>query len=419
MPRHPVHASIVRAFAASLLLVFAAAHACAADRRLMMQLAIDRWVQAQAPDGSLAYGFDFLADQPVPPEGRPWTYVVRQVGWMSALAEYYGWSDDARLRAPAVRALNGLRAHSIPLGKARVQDWIESTRILSLPFARWKLTRALDHAGLLYRPDGTGKVVSPDGRYDTALTGAVAVALLAELAYSRASGDESFADLRAAWLEGLTSLRVPGRGFRQSPASIDEDDFSNGEAWLALALYADRFGDDARVAGLLRDLDAVLMDRYARTPTLGFHHWGAMAAAQRWRTTRDPRFLRFLEEQASVFVERLAARLPPGNNNCADVEGAAAALGALDGAGRGNQASAERLRAWVAEQEAIIPRLQLKPGQTRVMLGGDAYLSAPRTAQFAGAFLMGLSYPVTRIDMDMHCVSALVALERNAPSTDK
>jgi hypothetical protein len=332
---------------------------------------------------------------------------------MYALAEYYGWAGDARLRAPAVRALNGLRAHSVPLGKARVQDWIESTRILSLPFARWKLTRALDYTGLLYRTDGAGKVVSPDGRYDTALTGAVAVALLAELAYSRASGDESFADLRAAWLEGLMSLRIPGRGFRQSPASIDEDDFSNGEAWPALAVHADRFGDDARVAALLRDLDAVLMERYGHAPTLGFHHWGAMAAAQRWRTTRDPRFLQFLD------VGRLVKRLPPGNNNCADVEGAAAALGVLDGAGRGNQASAERLRAWVAEQEAIMPRLQLQPGQTRVVLGGDAYLSAPRRAQFAGAFLMGLSYPVTRIDTDMHCVSALLALERNAPSSDK
>jgi len=144
-----------------------------------------------------------------------------------------------------------------------------------------------------------------------------------------------------------------------------------------------------------------------------------MAAGQRWRTTRDPRFLRFLEDQAVVFLDRLAARLPAGNNNCADIEGAVAALGALEGAGRRDEPPAQRLRTWTEQQEALVPALQIGRGQMGLAFAGQAQLAAPRMAQFAGAFLMGRYAPVTRIDTDMHCVAALLALERNPQATDK
>jgi len=393
--------------------------ASAADRRPMLERTVQRWVQAQAPDGSLAYGFDFLSDRPAEPHDRPWAFVVRQAGWMYALADYYAWTGDARLREPTTRALDALRRQSIPLGKARAADWLESTRILSLPFARWKLTRALDGTGLLYRTDGPGKIVSPDGRYETALTGATAVALLAELAYARASGDDAYADLRAAWLASLLSMRIPGRGFRDTPASIDESDFSNGEVWLALAIYADRFRDDARVTQMLRDVDATFMERYTRAPTIAFHHWGAMAAAQRWRSTGDVRFVDYLERQGDILVDRYVPRMVAGANNCTEVEGSAALLGTLDQAGRGNSATAQRVRRWLDAEEGVLPSLQIQPGQTSLGLGGDAALRAPRLAQFAGAFLMGRYDPSTRVDADMHCVFALLLLERNAERAQK
>jgi hypothetical protein len=60
------------------------------------------------------------------------------------------------------------------------------------------------------------------------LAGTVALALLAELVYANASGDNRFADLRSAWLQGLLSLRIPGGGFRQTPVSIDDADYYNG-----------------------------------------------------------------------------------------------------------------------------------------------------------------------------------------------
>src|SRR5205085_11763511 len=124
---------------------------------------------------------------------------------------------------------------------------------------------ALDRLGLLYRSEGSARVVSPDGKYSTAITGATGVALLAELAYSKASGDHQFAALRSAWLDALISLRIPGGGFRKTPDSIDEDDYSNGEAWLALAVYCDHHRGDSR-CGLLPEVDEALMARYSAKP---------------------------------------------------------------------------------------------------------------------------------------------------------
>src|SRR5689334_19114647 len=117
---------------AACMIVLATLPQCAsaADRRPMLERTVQRWVQAQAPDGSLAYGFDFLSDRPAEPHDRPWAFVVRQAGWMYALADYYAWTGDARLREPTKRALDALRRQSIPLGKARAADWLESTRIL-------------------------------------------------------------------------------------------------------------------------------------------------------------------------------------------------------------------------------------------------------------------------------------------------
>jgi hypothetical protein len=333
------------------------------------------------------------------------------------LAEYYRYSADARLREPVRRALEALRARSLPVSKSRLQQALESMHVLSLPLARWKLRAALERTGLLYRPGGDGKVVSPDGRYETALTGATALALLATVAWSEAAHDASFDDLRAAWLRGVMDLRVPGGGFRQSPASIEEDDFSNGEAWLALAVHADRHRDAGEVQAMLADLDQAMLARYAGIVSWGFHHWGAMAAAQRYRTTGQPRFLDFLEAQTVVFQDRMVSRHQPGANTCADMEGAAATLAALAAGGRGTTPRAERLREWLASQAKWLPRLQLKPEQAQVSLGGDAILNAPRLAAFAGSFLLGVQDLSTRVDTDAHCVSALMQLGQDGVLT--
>ena len=338
--------------------------------------------------------------------------LIRQAGTASVLAEYYRQTRDARLVEPIKRALSAFGRRSLPIGKSQAQTWVERTHLLSLPFARWKLRSGLDRFDLLYQPSGAGKVVSASG-YRDATAGTTALALLAEIRYASAANDQSFAKLRAAWLEGLLTLRIPGGGFRETPVSIDDSDYYNGEAWLALAVYSDLYREDARTVAELVDLDNALIDRYSRMPNRNFFHWGAMAAAQRFATTGNARFLEFLRAQADYFYNGIRAALDPDTNHCATMEGVAAALGVFNRAGEGEAERARRLRIWLADEAARLPRLQIQPGQTGMVLGGDARLAAPRLIEFPGAFLQGFYKPSTRVDVGQHCLSAMLMIDRD------
>jgi hypothetical protein len=255
--------------------------------------------------------------------------------------------------------------------------------------------------------------VSPNGKYGTAVTGATAIALLAELAYSRASGDQQFASLRSAWLDGLISLRIPGGAFKQTPDSIDQDDdYSNGEAWLALAAYCEQHRDDDR-CGILSDLDTALTARYSAKPTAEFYHWGSMAAAQRFKTTGDTRFLAFMQQQGNFFFNRFPPRQLAATNTCASMEGVAAALAVLGPAGAEYAVLAARMRAWLSSEADKLPRLQIQEGQNRLLLGGNAFLIAPRLGAFRGNFLLGLYTPSVQVDATAHCMAAMVVIERD------
>jgi hypothetical protein len=389
----------------------AAYAASAPDIPAIMRLTVDRWVATQA-EGLLPYGFDFMADTPIEPNRVSAPNLIRQAGATFALARYYEYAKDASLRDPIRNALSAFDRRSLPIGKGKVQRTVEATRLLSLPVGRSKLQSALDRLGLLYQSSGSGKVVSPDGKYGHALAGTVALALLTETIYARASGDDAFAALRTAWLEGLLSLRIPGGGFRQHPLSIDDSDYDNGEAWLALAVHVDAHRDDRRAAEALADLDDALMRRYSEEPSMYFVGWGGMAAAQRYATTRDARFLLYLQRQADVFLERFEDRLSGNDNPCGAMEGVAATLGALKQAGESDTARVRGLRAWLLGEVSKLSRLQIQPGQTGLKLGGDAYLQAPRMAEYAGGFLAGLYEPLERVDAAGHCLSAMVTIER-------
>jgi hypothetical protein len=384
----------------------------APDLSALMRLTVDSWVASQSA-GFLPYGFDFLTDKVLEPNRMSAPNLIRQAAASFALANYYEYTKDARLRDPIRRALSAFGERSLPISKGRLQRVVEGTRILSLPVARWKLQSALDRFGLLYQPSGEGKVVSPDSTYGGALSGTVALALLTELVYSRASGDESFAELRTAWLNGLLALRIPGGGFRQDTLSIDDSDYDNGEGWLALAVYCDRHRDDLRAANALSDLDDVLMRRYSETPSVKFLGWGGMAAAQRYRTTRDRKFLAYLQRQADNFAERFQDRFNADDNNCGVMEGLAATLAALKTSGENDTHRVREIRDWMSNEIAKLPRLQIQPGQQGLALGGEAYLRAPRMAEYAGGFLSGVYEPLTRVDAAGHCLSAMVMIERD------
>jgi len=382
------------------------------DRAAMMRLTIDGLIASQTGEGLFPYGFDFLADKPLEPDRMSPSNLIRQAGTASVLAEYYRQTHDPRLAEPIKRALSALGQRSLPIGKSTAQRWIEQTHLLSLPFARWKLQSTLERFGLLYEPSGAGRVVSSSG-YSAATTGTVALALLAELRYAAASGDESFARLRSAWRDGLLMLRIPGGGFRGTPTSINDSDYYNGEAWLALAVYYDLHREDAQKGDPLVDLDSALIERYSQTLSRGFYHWGAMAAAQRFATTGNARFLEFLRNQSDLFIERRQPRLDPDTNHCAAMEGAAAALAVFNRTGEGDTARTRRLRSWLADEAARLPKLQIQPGQTGMVLGGEARLTAPRMIEFPGAFLAGIYQPSIRVDNGQHCVSAMLMIERD------
>lgn len=406
------HLAAVLAIATSLHASEAAASP-AIDYAGMMRSTVDSWVASQSTGGLFPYGFDFLADKPTEPDRISPSNLIRQAGAAYTLAAYNQHVKDPRLEEPIRRLLSAFGAYSLPIGKSNAQRWVERTRVLSLPFARWKLLFMLERFGLLYETSGEGRVVSRDSRYGSALTGTVALALLTELVYSNATGDNRFAGLRSAWLQGLLSLRIPGGGFRQTPTSIDDSDYYNGEGWLAVAVYCDLHRDDAQAAATLAELDAALIARYSRKPNPYFYHWGAMAAAQRFATTHSPQFPVFLQNQAELFFIQFQGRLKPDGNNCADMEGLAATLAVLVRSGEGDADLARRIRAWLSSEAAKLPKLQIQPRQVAIALGGEAILGAPRMAEFAGAFLAGVYEPSTRIDAAAHCVSAMIIIERN------
>lgn len=380
----------------------------ASDDSAIMRSTVDHWLATQTAGGLFPYGFDFLADRPMEAHGMSPSNLIRQAGTVSALAAYYRYTRDERLQEPIQRALSALGRHSLPIGKSQAQYWVERTRVLSLPIARWKLLFALQRFDLLYENTGTGKVVSPDGDYGGAFAGTAALSLLAEVIYASAAGDNRFAELRLAWLEGLLSLRIPGGGFRQTPTSIDDSDYFNGEGWLAIAVYSDLYRDDVRTAAQLSDLDHAMIERYSQNPSRGFFLWGARAAAQRYATTRDPRFARFVREQADLFLAKFQKALDPDHNHCPAMEGVAATLTVLNQSGENDTDRVRKLRSWLTQETVRLPKLQIQPGQADMALGGEARLRAPSMLQFSGAFLLGLYEPTTRIDLGEHCFWAIL-----------
>lgn len=382
-----------------------------------MRLTVDHLLASQTSEGLFPYGFDFQANQPLEADRMSPSNLIRQAGTASALAHYARFSKDPRLVEPLQRAILSFSQRSLPIGKSRLQYWVEQTRVMSLPFGRWKLRALLDRLGLLYEPAGNGKLVSPNGRYKGALAGTVALSLLTELYYADTAGDNRFADLRAAWLEGLLSLQIPGGGFREDPTKIDESDYFNGEGWLALSVYVDRHSDDARASAALADIDRVFMARYSQYYSPGFYHWGVMAAAQRYKTTSDPRFIAFLKNQTAREFDRLheASTDAPSfqGNLCVDMEGLAATLAAMNLSPERGSFLANSLRDWLRKEASRLPRLQIRPGRIDMTLDDGTVLHAPKMAQFVGAFLWAEDRPSIRVDAAQHCLSAMTMIEEN------
>ncbi len=368
---------------------------------------------AQLPSGQFAFEHDFLLGGKRPDTevglGRM-AYITREAAAAYGLSQYFLNDNNPGVARSLAAVLRNLAKHSLPIGKATGQETLESTGILALPFGRYKLHGTLLRLGLLYRPDGNGRLVSYDRSYETAWGGATALSLLTELQFYRVSHDGQFASLRREWLEGLFVLYDGVGGFRSLPESIDENDLSNGEVWLALAYYLRLFPDDRATAAIVARVDDHLMRTYIARPDAFFYSWGMKAAAQRLAATSDARFIRFIAQQTRTYLDGIGRPSDSAENSCADVEGLATAFGVLSATAHPDRDLMRRLRQRIDSEMTKNRSLQIQPGQSRIALGNDTYLYSPTVADYAGAFLAGTHQPYVRIDYTEHCICALLEL---------
>ena len=217
---------------------------------------------------------------------------------------------------------------------------------------------------------------------------------------------------RRAWLAGLLVLYDGAGGFRTLPDSIDENDLSNGEIWLALAYYTRLFPEDRATAAIVVRVDNYLMRNFAARPNAVFYSWAMKAAAERYATSSDTKFVTFITQQTRTFLDSARTPSDPTENSCAEVEGLAAAYRVLSSVVPPERDLTRRLRQRIDSEMTKNRLLQISPGQTRIELGNGAYLSSPAVADYAGAFLAGRHHPYVRIDYTAHCICALMELDQ-------
>jgi hypothetical protein len=400
-------------FALSAALFAWTAAPATADDLAAQRVAAHQLVGSQLESGLLDFDMDFLAGAGTgsgKTSREKSSFITRQAGTAFGIAKYFEQTKDERVRAPLEKMIAALGALSLPIGKSATQRAVEATGLLSLPVLRAKLRDRLDGMGLLYLPSGDGALVAYEHGYAAAWAGAASLALLAELHYFRATGDARFAALREQWRKGLEVLRIPGGGFREFPGSLEESPFANGEAWLALATYVETFPTGSVSADEIRSVDDYMIATYGSEYSFGFFHWGAMAASQRFVTTKDRRFVALAERQARLALADGPGADNPGNT-CGLVEGLAASAVTISQGG-GDAALLRMLRARIRADMDKNNAMQLQPGQDRIAYGADTYFVSPRLRDYAGAYLMGRFMLSTRIDVSQHCISAIAEMQR-------
>jgi len=386
--------------------------ATAADDRAL-RLAARQLVAAQLESGLFDFDFDFATGAgrgAGTTTNQHMVFIVRQAAAAYGLAKYFHHSGDETVRAATMRTIEALAERSIPVGSGDLQRWIEASGLYSIPWGRRTLVRVLDSMGLLYRNDGPGRLLAFEGDYETAWAGGTALALLAELHYAMASGDQRFAAQRRSWLAGLMALHVDGTGFREYPGSIDESPLAHGEIWLALSFLPS--ADAAELGSRLQRIDRYMQSVYAADPTLQFFHWGLMAVAQRG-SALDPRQAMHLVERITRHVlDTVPASLVTEETTCTIVEGLAAAAQFLRRAPQWDMALLKQIDDRIAVEMAKNYAMQIQPGQSDITRADGVRLQIPPTLNAAGAFVAMRTRPFIRVDYTGHCISALVELAR-------
>ena len=361
---------------ALFLMVFSCSTYAATGLDKRIELAAEHIIRMQLDSGLFRYEHDFVSGA-----DSQQNNIVRQAGAAFALGEYLLYSKDPVAREAIHRARSAFERHSVAWGEGKLLAW--------------------------------------NGKQDQAKAGATALAILATL-FSAADEQalQSDGQLRG-WVKGILALQQPNGGFSSKPGSKMESAYSNGEIWLALTVLVDRSGDgvDPVLSGALEQADNRFLAFYTDQPDIGFFHWGMMAAANRFWSTRDPRFSRFIAEQTRLFLEQLRPNTSSKSNSCYSVEGLLAGLEVLH-AEKGYEGLSGQVGLRVDEEMQKNLRLQILPGQKNIRFSKLRYLKAPELERYSGAFLNGKYRPQIRIDATQHCLSAMLKDKaRSAKST--
>jgi len=401
--RRPAWPTQIAAAAASVALLPISA-AFAQDDAERVRRAVAHTISTQLPNGLFEYDFDFLAGEPTGQD-----HIVRQAGTLFVLGEALLDTGEADIVPVMHKGLDAMAERSLPIGKGTLQsivEWLGGFSIKS-----WRLERAYDRMGTLYDPTGDGLVVAGADTYETAYAGATALALIAELSYFRATGDDRYSELRASWTRGLLSLQVQGSGVRSHPATLAQGPYANGEAWLALTYYHETFPNDTKVEQALQDLEDYVIELYTHEPDRSFYHWGAMASAARFATGDAERLAEFSAQQAEFILDARPPESTLKNTTCSLIEGLASAIAVLE-SWPGRERLVTRMRERVLVELSRNRALQIRPQQDRVELGAGALLMAPTLGRYDGAFLAGPYHIYTRTDFTQHCISAFLKVRR-------
>lgn len=401
--------------AVSLLLIPIIGHPARAESSLdlpaTMQQTVRSMLHSQLESGLFPYGFDFETGKELESGEISSSNLIRQAGTASSLADYLLTHPNPAVASSVQKALSFFVARSLPIESPAIYAWLNGSRVLSLPFGQRTLQRALNAAGWLYRPAGPGIVISPDATYKRATTGILSLVLLTEIRYAQATGDQTFAGQREGWLSALRDLRIDGVGFRGNPESLEGSDYYNGEAWFALATYARLHPNASELEPFLTKLDDDLMKRYAGYHSRGFYHWGALAAAERYAATRNPKFLKYLKQQTDLYFDHLG-QYGRNANLCSEMEGLSATLTTLKNAGEGGTHRASEIREWLLGETQKLKSLQIQPGQIALLREDGTVLHSPQLREYVGHFRWGLFRPEFRIDASQHCLSAMLLMQR-------
>jgi hypothetical protein len=378
------------------------------DDRARMRMAAEQLVRGQLPSGLFSYEYDFETGALASSDDLDGVVLVRQSFAAFVLAQYAARFHHPPALDAVRRFLEGSAERSLPIGKGKFQSRLEAAGAYNEPLSWMFLQRSLNLFGLLYSTRGSGQLLSADNSYELAYPGATALALAAGLLYTKATEDHRFDELLAHWVEGLLAVQVPGRGFREVPHHLAESDYLNGEAWLALAMYAEAYPRDRDVAEVLASLDSYLLERYYASSSKQFFHWGSMASALRAEMTDDARFDDFLTSLTEHFLSD-NAQLPDGtSNSCHIVEGLASVSSrteTIQGAGSLMPLVQERITRLMVQNRLLQIDVDMK---SRLALDERGIQGL---GKFAGGFLSTTDPPRMRLDTTGHCLNALLIME--------